>query len=30
MGMNYLQIMRFIILPQAIRIAYPPLFNEFI
>lgn len=30
MGMNYLQIMRFIVLPQAIRIAYPPLFNEFI
>ncbi|MBR1441608.1 MAG: amino acid ABC transporter permease [Lachnospiraceae bacterium] len=29
-GMNYFQIMRRIVLPQAFRVAFPPLFNELI
>lgn len=29
-GMSYIQIMRRIILPQAMRVAFPPLFNSFI
>ena len=29
-GMSYLQVMRRIVLPQAFRTAFPPLFNEFI
>ncbi|WP_295478477.1 amino acid ABC transporter permease [uncultured Sutterella sp.] len=29
-GMTYFQVMRRIVLPQALRIAFPPLFNEFI
>ena len=29
-GMNYLQIMWHIVLPQAFRVAFPPLFNSFI
>ncbi|MDO5532709.1 amino acid ABC transporter permease [Sutterella sp.] len=29
-GMSYLTVMRRIVLPQAFRTAYPPLFNEFI
>jgi polar amino acid transport system permease protein len=30
LGMNYLQSMRYIILPQAIRVVLPPLGNEFV
>jgi len=30
MGMNYLQAMRYIILPQAVRVILPPVGNEFI
>lgn len=30
LGMNYLQAMRFIILPQAIRVILPPVSNEFV
>lgn len=29
-GMSYLQIMSRVVLPQALRIAFPPLFNDFI
>ena len=29
-GMNYFQIMRRLVLPQAFRVAFPPLFNELI
>jgi polar amino acid transport system permease protein len=30
LGMNYMQAMRFIILPQAVRVIMPPLGNEFV
>jgi polar amino acid transport system permease protein len=30
LGMNYFQSMRFVILPQAIRVILPPVGNEFI
>ncbi len=30
LGMNYLQAMRFVILPQAVRVILPPLGNEFV
>jgi polar amino acid transport system permease protein len=30
LGMNYIQAMRFIILPQAIRVILPPMSNEFV
>lgn len=29
-GMSYLQIMSRVVLPQALRIAFPPIFNDFI
>ncbi len=30
MGMNYFQAMRYVILPQAVRVILPPLGNEFV
>ena len=30
LGMNYLQAMRYVILPQAVRVILPPVGNEFI
>lgn len=29
-GMSYMQVMRRVVLPQALRIAFPPIFNDFI
>ena len=29
-GLNYFEILRYIILPQAFKVAFPPLFNSFI
>ncbi len=30
LGMNYIQAMRYIILPQAVRVILPPMSNEFV
>ena len=30
LGMNYFQAMRYVILPQAVRVILPPIGNEFV
>ena len=30
LGMNYIQAMRYIVLPQAVRVILPPVGNEFV